>query len=217
MNVMNWTFPQFKDNAGSFKQASRPVINKSVNFLSRMGFQYFSFFYAERDLSMPVANIQTKDPLRAEVADENTLEEIRSRINRMMWPSFDHDCQVSTCYVARLDDEIAGFAWLRYHGSMHLSEMYTNIHPLEEGVCYTHHSFVFPKYRSRGVFCFLLHYQYVSARNRGYRYVTNLIERNNYASLKAHSVMGHRFQNVRIFILPGNPGHALNLGLNPSW
>ena len=98
---------------------------------------------------------------------------------------------------------------------MHLDDRDRCVRRLAPGVCYIHHAVVFPTNRSRGVFQTLLWHQYQSAAQRGWRYVTNLIEYHNLPSLKAHTNLGHRFQSIHVFLLP--TGRVAMLGFRPTW
>lgn len=186
--------------------------------LATLGFHDFLMFYGEADLAHALPEVRTGLPFDVTLAARADVDELLPLLPAAQQQA----CQASArfgsvCFLARHDGRIAGYSW--YHPTL-LSVRHLPIETLPPNVGYTFASYVLPEFRGKKLFQRLTVTVWDHARHEGRRFVCNLVERTNAASIAARRRLNVEFQPVHIRALPGRGarfvGQRPRMGASPA-
>lgn len=170
------------------------------NLAGACGFHLFQVYYSEKDLSQSIAEIDGPFGLQITSSLEQDIDNLIQLFDGEDAESLKMSDEAgSECVVARVGDEIAGFSWIN-RKYIYFSDM--KICELPPQISYTYGSFVFPHFRGQNIFQCLTAHVYLMCKAEGFRYVCNVVDRENYASIAARSKFCVLLQPIHVLKLP---------------
>jgi len=93
----------------------------------------------------------------------------------------------SRCYFAEHDGQLAAYSWI---SPQEIRWGRYVLAPVADGGFYSHTSYVCPEFRGNKLFQYVLAHIYRELREEGYKFLCNIVARDNAASLRARQKLG---------------------------
>ena len=165
------------------------------------GVHFYDMLYGEKDLNLAIPEVESRIDVRIAEAAEDDVEELAALLDANGQRHLRRAVQLGgRCFVARCGGRIAGCSWVNAHV---IDLVGMTVARLPDDVAYTYNSCVFPEFRGNRVFQCLTRAVYTDVKEKGGRFVCNLVDRRNAASIAARTRLGAQFQNARVLKLPG--------------
>jgi len=180
------------------KLLSRSRYILAVRYVMRkIGLKYVKMLVYERSLDAEIAAVKTRIPVEIRTA---SIENIKNKLYKEVRLAsgdepYEHNeslgriCNGNVCFVAMVENNVAGFAWLyfqkkKYEPIIEREETFRD----DEALIYDR--VVFPKFRRKGIGNKLneerLHY----LKSKGYKKVLVYVQADNIASIKSFETVG---------------------------
>lgn len=165
------------------------------------GVRFFNMLYGERSLVDAVHHVEPPPGLGIRQATAQDLGFLATELA----PAQAKSCRIaaaqqSRCFVAVIDQRVAGFSWFNT-GDIYLLSWRVQALPPEGG--YTYNSFVQPQFRGQKIFQCLTEGVYSALKQAGLEFCCNLVDKNNAPSVVARKRLGALFHPAPILKLPG--------------